>query len=236
MHTVVCVGGGKIGSLAVTRARQMGDRVVVIDSDEGCLARKLCRKEVTNIGLALELEAGEAVFVKGDGVLVLWSIMQSWVPDLVVPGIRGHMLARLAMKQVNAWDRELTPSPDLLDGAVQALPPDIIQLIDREWGVLITSFMPRGGSCQEDCEQPKICPVSGKSHPIPMHRLIEQAMRKSVDHHAVLVTCGTGAGSLRGEDIQGLFHTLEEMKDGETCGIATSCSCHGLINMFRLKE
>jgi hypothetical protein len=67
-----------------------------------------------------------------------------------------------------------------------------------------------------------------------MHQLIEGALARSVDRAAVLVTQGSGVGSVAGGELRELLGALEGTESGASWGIATSCACHGIINALRV--
>jgi hypothetical protein len=231
MDTVVCVGGGVIGSQAATEARQRGDHALVIDSDEHCPAAQIADRKASEADEILEAGGGEVLFLPGDGITVLDDLMLRWTPERVVPGTPGHLAARLAVARTKG---ELVPFADALADLERALPPNTVQLVDREHAVIVASFMPPGGTCIERCPRPPVCPVTGRSLPEPMHVVVSTALAGTVNHAIVLVTAGTGIGSIAGKDLQAALWTVDRLSEGETLGIATSCTCHAVINLLQL--
>lgn len=233
MLTVVCLGGGEIGRLGVQSSLREGARVLLVDPDEGCMARSLCNRSVDDADRLLDAAAGDVLYMRGDGTVVLADLIHRWVPDQVVPAAPGHLAARLAMEWYRRHDRELHPFGGPLLRAVAALPAGIVQLIDSTQGVMVTSYMPSGKSCCPECDRPPVCPVTGKERLAPMHRLVDAALAGAVDRRSVLVTVGEEVGILHGDDLKGTLDMLDDAADGATMGIATSCGCHAIVNLFR---
>lgn len=232
MSTVICLGGGEIGCLGVRSLLGDGARVLVVDPDEDCLARPLCQRRVDSPDKVLVCSEGQALYMKGDGIDVLADVLQRWTPDQVVPAAPGHLAARLAM----AWSlrsyRPIVPFGGPLLKVVDALPSDTVQLIDSIQGVLAASHMPSDMLCREGCEQPSVCPVTGNGL-TPMHQHVDRALAEAVDRCSVMVTAGAKVGAIRGSDIRKMFDILGNMGEGMTVGIATSCRCHAIVNIFR---
>lgn len=232
MSTVICLGGGEIGRLGVRSLLGDGARVLVVDPDENCLARSLCQRRVDSADEVLDCGEGQALYMKGDGIDVLADVLQRWTPDQVVPAAPGHLVARLAMARSLRSYRPIVPFGGPLLKMVDALPADAVQLIDSVQGVLAASHMPSHMLCREGCEQPSACPVTGKEL-TPMHQYVDRALAEAVDRRAVLVTTGTKVGAIRGSDIRRMLDVLGGAGEGVTVGIATSCRCHAIVNVFR---
>ncbi len=234
MSTVVCIGGGMFGSKAALASRRRSAKVLVIDTNESCQASKIADLITKDVDSILHAAPGEVRLFIGEGASTLDDILAHWVPDLVVPASKGHLAAHLAVEHCRRQGRRLEPiSP--MQGLAGALPPGSVLISDDKLGVIVTSHMAQGKMCREDCEQPEICPVSGTLIPSPMHHSIEEAFSGSVDRQFVMVTTGTGQfGGIKGSDLKVMLASLDDLKEGTTCGIATACRCHGIINLFRI--
>jgi hypothetical protein len=58
-----------------------------------------------------------------------------------------------------------------------------------------------------------------------------------VDRRFVMATTGTSQfGGIRGSELQVMLTALDDLEEGTTCGIATACRCHGIINLFRMMD
>lgn len=232
MSTAICLGGGEIGRLATQDLLDDGFRVLVVDPREDCLARSLCLCSTDSPDKVLDYGQDQAIFIKGDGVEVLVDVLQRWTPDRVVPAMPGHLAARLAMEWSIRTYRPLQPFGAPLLKVVDALPSGSVQLLDSVQGVLVASHMPSGMVCLEGCEQAHVCSVTGKEL-TPMHQLVDEALAGAVDRRCVMATQGSRAGAIRGNDVRAMLDALGEVREGMTVGIATSCRCHAISNIFR---
>jgi hypothetical protein len=236
MRTVVCIGGGRFGAMAVHEAAKSGARVLVVDHDERCLARELSPITTKDPNAILNKDEGEVLFLDGDGIPTLMEILEGWVPDVVIPAINGHLAALLAVEHCCRRGRSLMASSDRLSELVRSLPSRSVRLCDARHSVIVTSFMEEGGLCIESCGQPTTCPITGESNPIPMNERILGSLRGMVDDHVVLVTLSVGTvGGISGRELRSLLDQLDRSDVGKTWGIATSCRCHGVINLLRIE-
>jgi len=236
MRTVVCIGGGRFGAMAAIEARRIGARVLVVDREERCFARKSSTAVTEEPSSILSVGEGDVLFLKGDGTVTLLDILDRWVPDIVIPAASGHLAALLAVEYGHRQGRGLVPASDRLPELVEALPPRSVRLFDARNSLIVTSFMEVGGLCLEGCGQPTTCPVTGESNPVPMHECIAESLMGLVDKHVVLVTSGVGTvGGISGRELKSLLHRLDESERGVTWGVATSCRCHGIINLLRIE-
>ncbi len=235
MNTVVCIGGGRIGTEAARAGRMRGDRVLVVDMDAACVASSLADIVAPGPDCVLDAAPGEVQLFVGEGAATLDDIMARWVPDMVVPAARGHFAALLAVHHCQERGQRLEPlvTADL----VGALPPSSVVLSDDRYGMVVTSYMRPGGTCPDDCDQPVICPVTGSRSAVPMHRSIKEALERTVDRSFVLESTGTGNyGSVSGSDLRSMLTNLDTIEDGVTIGVATACQCHGIMNIFRMSS
>lgn len=236
MRTVVCIGGGRFGAMAASEAAKSGARVLVVDRDERCLARGPSSITTKDPGAILDKVEGEVIFLEDDGIHALLEIFDRWVPDIVIPAINGHLAALLAVEHCRWRGRSLIASSDRLPELMRSLPSRSVRLCDARHSVIVTSFMEEGGWCIEGCGQPTTCPITGESNPVPMHERILESLRGMVDDHVVLVTLSVGSvGGISGRELRSLLDQLDRSDVGTTWGIATSCRCHGVINLLRIE-
>lgn len=235
MTTRVCVGGGALGTRAALQGRANNERTLVIDIDVNCQAGSIADIVLDVPDEVLAVEPGTVALLIGDGSRVLDSIFDGWVPDLVVPASQGHLAARLAVEHVRKRGKHLVPSPDRMVTVMSALPDNNIFMSDRKNAVVVTSYMPSSLVCEEGCPQPSTCPVTGRTFPRPMYVLIAEALQGRVDRSFVLRTLDAGGvGAVKGTELLAMLSRLERMSLDETCGIATACNCHGLLNLMVL--
>jgi len=234
MSTLVCIGGGRYGAEAVRAARLRGDRVLVVDTNEACEAGCMADAVTFEEDSILDAGPGAIQLYVGEGAATLDWILARWVPDMVVPASRGHMAAYLAMHHCLERGQCLEPLPRL-QTLKDGLPPGSVVLSDDGCGVVAVSYMRPGGMCLVGCDQPNVCPMTGSRLASPMHRSIGKALEPAVERSYVLVTRRIDdVGGIAGMDLRSMLEWLDTMEDGTTCGVATACRCHGIMNLFRV--
>lgn len=230
---VFCAGGGAVGTAGANTALSQGMSVVVMDTRPDCQACQSDNVDVTTLS-AVDPERTDVIqFVVGDSVDGLLQLCRTRVPDLVIPAIGGHFAARVAVEYLSQRDTKIVPCPPLLDRMVRRFPEDELLSRDEANAVLVASMMPAGGTCETDCPQPRMCPVTGRYRRIPMHELIGSIVAEETDRSVVL-TVGTlgSVGVIAGSDLLGMFRQLEGLGERDTFAIATSCKCHGIVNFL----
>ncbi|MFP4197638.1 MAG: hypothetical protein ACLFS6_08330 [Methanomassiliicoccales archaeon] len=232
MNPIVLVaGGGELGSQAARAVLREGREVTVVDEDEGCEAGALANRVIRSVDD--HGPGGGVQLLIGDAFRSTLALMRRTEVDLLVPAVPGHLAGRLVMLHLLDHGCKLEPTPQLLRSMASVIPSRLIHLEDPENGLLATSYMV-SGRCRPGCEQPPRCPETGEVRERPMHELLREAMTWAVSRHEVLVpeTIG-GVGCLRGEQVRALLENAARLRKGETFGVATSCRCHGIVNLFR---
>ena len=227
MWTVVCIGGGRFGTKAAEEARREA---------QDCPARSIITRSAERPEEILSAKVGEVLLLRGDGISCLLNILASWTPDLVVPAMRGHMAALLAVRHASRSGAALAPFPNALSALLEKLPERWVKLVDAENGVVVTSHMEDGGACIEDCMQPPVCPITGKERLLPMHQLVSSALGGTMDSTAVLVTASLGTvGGVPGRSLRSMLELIDGLDHGMTVGISTTCRCHAVTNLMHLE-
>jgi hypothetical protein len=231
---LVCVGGGRIGSDAALLGKGRGWSVVVIDRDPTCYAKGIA-DEILQCPPQKEFwKQGRITLALGDATEVLLDIIEKRVPEYVVPGASGHLLAKLSVSYLRRRGFRLIPDSQSSVEVARQLPGEIIQVHDEENGLIVVSRMPLDRECMDDCKQPFNCPVTGDVISSPMHEIINNAIRGRTDREVIAVTSWLGHyGVLKGDIIEKTLDVLQGMGEGELLGIATSCRCHGILNVLR---
>lgn len=229
----MCAGGGKIGTQVAREAAREGASVLVVDIDPECQASELASTS-SKAGEWEIPHPGNITLVIGKETQVLVGILEREVPSEIIPCSRGHLMARLAIALIEKNGESAVPSLSPLDRVVSRLDPEIIQLVDQEHAVIVTSHMPPGMLCTEGCLQPEICPVTHLSWIVPMDREVIRSLDGQVDHSLVARTATVGGyGGIESRDLVRLLGLVEEGSIG-TLGIGTCCRCHGMINLLQV--
>ncbi|MHC1580046.1 MAG: MDR/zinc-dependent alcohol dehydrogenase-like family protein [Candidatus Alkanophagales archaeon] len=246
---IICAGGGAFGTRAVRLAKSRGARVLVLDVDENCEAvrQRLCsslHRDVARCGLP---EGGDAALIVGDAVETLLRILDVLrePPSVVVPAIQGHFFGRFVRAWLERRGIRVRAAGERLKNVLCGIPGRLVLRCDERNAVVVTSYMPAGKVCREGCGQPEVCPVTGLRKPAPMFRLLEFALDACGFEGFVLrseLFEGGGVGGVRGEAVARMLDALRRLetkvRDSEAVfvAVATSCSCHGILNLFSLER
>jgi hypothetical protein len=230
---ILCAGGGPFGLKAAGIAKSYG-AVLVVDQDLKCPAARKADIVLDQIH-DLDLHSlGKIQFFAADAAGVLLDLIDlNQLPDFVIPVVKGHFAARLAFEFLVRNGYQVSPNPDLMAKMIPKL-PDILSLqTDENSAVLSVSYMPFQEQCDEMCESPLICPITGLKREIPMHEIITKSLSEVTRSFAVLVAQNFGGiGALRISDIQGLIRCLSSLKSNDSLCVATSCECHAIVNFL----
>jgi hypothetical protein len=231
---LVCVGGGSIGSDAARLGKDRNWSVVVIDRDQNCQA-KCMADEVRHWPVEDEIwKKGRITLVVGEATEVLLDIIEKRIPDHVVPGTSGHLLAKFSVSFLRRSGLILMPDGKASAEVARRFPDEIILVNDPKNGLIVVSRMPSEGVCPDGCQQPIKCPVTRTVLIPPMDEIIRDAIRGYTDGEMVAVTSWFGPyGALKGDTFANALDLLREVNEGELLGVATSCRCHGIINFLR---
>ena len=230
---IFCAGGGRMGTRGAEAAKALGACIVVADPAPNCLARSradVVLEKTSDVDPKLD---GKIQLVPTDAVECLLELMEKSLPQLIVPATEGHFAARLAVAHLARRNVMAVPCTKLLKKVAAAFPPEVVLLADEKNAVLVTSYMPSGIMCQDDCAQPALCSVLGRKRERPMHQLMEERFSEEIGRSAVLITNDLGGvGVLQGDEVQCLLAQMDSMVKGDVFALATSCRCHGIANFL----
>ncbi|MDW7733359.1 MAG: hypothetical protein SCH66_13150 [Methanolobus sp.] len=186
------------------------------------------------------------------------SLLDIGIPEYIVPAIPSHAavdimvdLLRFDWKQgfvrevsIDEGDRVLI---DLFEDMVAFFPADIIAGSFPEHGAIFLSYARSGEICPDNCKgQEGYCYTYKRVKP----RTITSYVRELSHDRAgwVFESCqmGPGIGGIRGKDLRdnlvSVMRHLRQLKEEPstpaatdlTFFIATTCNCHGILNMLQV--
>jgi len=211
------LGGGKFGAIAARYLVDAGAEVTVVDRDAKCEASRT------------------AVFVCEDALSFFEQFIKDVTPFIVVTVITKHFAGIYAEKLLQKG-RSVSHDISCLQGQFSKVPEEIDYGVFEEYGIATASYMPFGMICPDDCYPGKLCTTTGKARGRPMYEILADVMGV-LDLAVVLPSyqLGRGVGGVMGEDLIRMQERFESFDEG-TCGIATACQCHGVINTFRVER
>jgi hypothetical protein len=234
----VCIGGGNFGSRAAIASKLQGAVTVVIDPDPGCAARAVATRRVERLEDVDYDLSGEVQFMQADGLEVLADVIERRCPHIIVPASPGHLMARAAIFLLAKRGLDAVPYAWGYDRIAGRLDDDIVLIADRDDAIVVTSYMDEGMMCRDVCPQPSVCPVTGREHERPMYEVVGDAMEGVCTEtyllRSLLLSDRGGVGGILGEDVRTLMEGVGTMNKGMTVSIATSCSCHAVVNALEV--
>jgi hypothetical protein len=233
-------GGGSYGSGALKFFLKEPEwKVVICDVNEDCQASRLVRTfKASEIHDALQMT--EPGLILGDAVETLAKLLSHGiVPKVVVPCVPFHFAAKVLTSYLVNYALNVEPLVDPLKEAFERSHlRGIDYRIDDHYALAIASKMPFDLRCAAGCNQPQICPVTKKELQKPMYDLIDDLLRLSrVDFAKVLRSrlLSSGVGGFSGEELKQSLDFCASHTP-QTLALATSCSCHAVMNAFRIED
>ncbi len=238
-RSVVILGGGNFGTRALEFLKEKGSRIVVIDLYPGCKAQSFLDREVRDVMVLEQLGNGEAVFLKSDGVVEALKLLKNGIiPHMIVPAIPVHTTAILVLETLKMEGLEVKPFEEKTREVAIRIPEDLIITLDEKNAIIVTSFMQDPQGCDPNCiPPPDHCSVTKRPRPVPMFDILREALNDQVDFGRVLESeqIGSGVGGYYGQDLYGILEDLKREKRKDfSIGIGTACTCHGVVNFFKI--
>ena len=208
------IGGGKFG-LRAARAlskKQPLTNLTIVEKE-----KTVCSQ--------LDALGFEAVCM--DGIQYLErNLTNASHPDWIVPAIPLHT----AYEWIQA---KLSKTHNLQKIAVpQDLISELPHPINAEFGQLYISIA--DFKCPENCPEPDdICTHTGKPRLMVLHEFLKSIQRK--DLKTVVLRSHQLAPGVGGYTPRALFAALNEIETAQRpVALSTACSCHGVMNTFKL--
>jgi hypothetical protein len=208
------IGGGKFGLRAAKSLSKKHalDNLTIVEKD-----KTVCR-QLDRLGF-------EAVCT--DGIQYLErNLKDAHYPDWIVPAIPLHLAyewIRIRLSKTRSV-QEINAPNDL----VTALPHPIKAGTGHLF-ISIADF-----KCPEDCPEPdEICTYTGKPRLMVLHEFLKSIQRKDIK--TVVIRSHQLAPGVGGYTPRALFAALNEIETAQgPVSLSTACSCHGVMNTFKL--
>jgi len=238
LEFTACIGGGNFGTKATLLSKEQDAVTLVIDPYPECKASRFADIKVRDLDEVDFDLRGKVQYLQADGCDIIMDVFKRRCPDILVPAAPGHLMAKAAVKTLSKQGITAWPYTKAIDEMYERLENDIILITDREGGVIVASYMEEGKLCLERCPQPEVCPVTGRVKELPMYMVLERAMEgtctRSFILHSLLLNDKGGVGGVIGKDVKEFLEAVATLHKGESFSVATSCSCHGVVNALLL--
>lgn len=240
INMIFVAGGGFYGAKAVLALKSRGF-IIVVDLRKECLAKNYVECISDNVYNVLNSGCGSALII-GDAVKTFVNIVEKgFIPDIVVPAIPKHFAGEVLRLYLELRGVNIKPYTYNLDIVVKVIEVYGVEAkVYTDLGVVVASYIPFNLRCKPGCNEPRVCPVTGKNKVAPLHKLIKFAFSKIVDKVMVLESklIAEDVGGFCGYDLVKVLRDLENVVrscKGIRIAIATACSCHGIANLFIAK-
>ena len=237
---MVVAGGGHFGVRAAKHAKESHARVAIVDINPKCAAAEYADRTLwAHEKRALDIPKGSAVLFIQDAVDFILDLLRLTTPDYIVPAVPGHLAGRVVEKCLKSKGFCPSSASSAARRIASALPQGIVLNTNEANGIIVTSYMQRDLVCKVPCSQPgDRCPTTGRVKAGPMHHVLSKALVGNVDLSRVLVSrlVSSEAGCFRGADLASLLADAGHFNPPYTLAVATSCECHGVLNLFSVSK
>ncbi|MEN3034775.1 MAG: hypothetical protein ABC596_09615 [Candidatus Methanosuratincola petrocarbonis] len=230
-RTVLILGGGKYGTIALKRLQGKSGRIIVVDIDPNCQASKYAERIISG-----NEEPGKGPsLVLSDGASFLSRLIdRGEVPDFVVLTIPKNVMAALFISWAESLGMKVNFDIDWMLEVSDKFPEKWIVVKDQIFGVLVASYA-RNHTCVEGCMQPVVCPVTGERR----ERSMIDIANSSVEGDFVRVfesrLLESDVGGVEGSAILEAYNEFRSCaRKGMRLAIGTACRCHAIVNFMRI--
>ncbi|MCP8310627.1 MAG: hypothetical protein L6N94_03920 [Candidatus Methylarchaceae archaeon HK01M] len=234
---ILIAGGGHFGTEAMISVRASSARVILVDNMHDCKASRFIdeRIKVSNIDEALRIRSDRVIFFLCDAVEFLMNFMKKATPDYIVPAIPGHLAGEVVKRWLEGEGFRVEGESEMVREVLKEIPESLVMNFNEDKGIIVTSYMPKGKLCKISCDQPlNFCRTTGRPKAGPMYSIFEFATWGKADVFKILRSykLQRDVGCFRGEEFASFLSDLKKIETPYSLAIGTSCSCHGVLNLF----
>jgi len=232
-------GGGKYGSGASEYfLKKRNWKVVICDEEKHCQASTLVRATIKLEELGSSLKIKKPTLLIGDAAEALVQLFSDGtVPKIIIPCVPFHFAARMLAVYLTRKGLNVQPGFEPLKLAFEKAQLEGVETrLNQDCALAVASRMPFNLRCVSGCNQPQICPVTGRKLLNPMYDLMAETLSYGkVDFVRVLRSrlLAPNIGGFAGEELKQMLDLCIE-KEPCTIALATSCNCHAAANVFRI--
>ncbi|MGD8991664.1 MAG: NAD-binding protein [Desulfobacterales bacterium] len=214
MDNLWIIGGGKFGLKAATALSKADSlKKVTIVENQSAVCSQLER-------LGFEVVCSDAI------QFVVRNLTSAHFPEWIVPAVPLHLAYEWIKAKISA--KFTVERIDIPQDLVKALPNPI----PGETGQLFISIA--DFQCPASCSEPDgICTYTGKPRPMILHEFLRSIQLN--DFQSVAIHSHQLAAGVGGYTPAALFDALSQIEDIQApVLLSTACSCHGVMNAFKL--
>jgi hypothetical protein len=177
--------------------------------------------------------------IQGDAAEALLRFLSDGiVPEMIVPCVPVHFAAKALTRYLTNKGLGVQPCFLPLRHAFEGTQLTGVELAFSEnEALVVVSKMPFDLRCISACSQPSSCPVTGRILERPMYELMAEILSNTeVDITKVFRSrlLASNVGGFPGIEFKQVLDQCEG-KGSCTVALATSCSCHAVVNALKIE-
>jgi hypothetical protein len=250
------IGGGKIGNNFVNYARDKNFPFVLItDINKNASAAKKAvelqnKQELVDIfKKPIDNQTKNNIYFYQTGLEGVPFILSYGIPEYIIPAVPYHAAAELVSYFANTQRQNIIEKLsddvehiDYFKRLVSKFPENIVAGKYPEYGMIMLSYAKEGEICPDDCMGPAdYCPNFNRIKLKTITQYVNDLTRVEKGWIFESYQMKQGIGGLKGKDLKAILLDIMEYlknyyehKEKKNFFIATTCNCHGVINLFSL--
>jgi hypothetical protein len=250
------IGGGKIGNNFVNYARDKNFPFVLItDINKNASAAKKAvelqnKQELVDIlKKPIDNQTKNNIYFYQTGLEGVPFILSYGIPEYIIPAVPYHAVAELVSYFANTQRQNIIEKLsddvehiDYFKRLVLKFPENIVAGKYPEYGMIMLSYAKEGEICPDDCMGPAdYCPNFNRIKLKTITQYVNDLTRVEKGWIFESYQMKQGIGGLKGKDLKAILLDIMEYlknyyehKEKKNFFIATTCNCHGVINLFSL--
>ncbi|MBN2157099.1 MAG: hypothetical protein JW776_13730 [Candidatus Lokiarchaeota archaeon] len=245
-NTYFILGAGQFGRIALEYAQNQDSKptILVIDKIDTPLVHEYHRlADEHELNIIWNTSNGR-FFLQKD-VKNLPFLFLFGFPDYFIPAIPLHVLAFLLqefLQSIHADIQVRNSIPhDKWNIILNSIPKQVVLDADPNNGVILLSWVKEGEICPPNCIAPiRFCPHHNRKKPFTITEIVRKVsipdiLNLTIESHQATA----GLGIIKGMELKNLLLTCLiqlqkkiESKHHLLFFVATTCNCHGVVNVF----
>lgn len=229
-NLALVLGGGKFGTIAFRALSKGYRRIIVIDKNSNCSASKAIRLVCSDPS---KCDVGSKLIIDDAIAYTIKIMKQGVVPDIIVPAIPGNSMAMLFSRWLSDLGFTVKPDPEIFRSVLMRVPREVMLIKDESSATLVLSHA-KGLTCNPWCDEPLICPVSGKRITESVYSILSGISFCTYNKVFRSKLVEKGVGGIDGREVFRELAKQSNMIGDCTLCIGTACNCHGIITFLKV--
>ncbi|HID18525.1 TPA: hypothetical protein EYP27_03180, partial [Candidatus Bathyarchaeota archaeon] len=171
-NLIFIAGGGRYGLKALKHFRKKANSIIVCDLNPKCQASAYVDKTLSEFDLE-KVSFKSSTLMVCDCVKALTSLLLAGItPKTVIPTVPFHLAGKILAEYLGWKGLKTRAYFEPLRFAFKDVSPSARYKLNGEAAMAIVSRMPFQLRCAPSCEEPSLCPVTGRRLIKPVYRLV----------------------------------------------------------------